>query len=129
MDFVCAGRSFHVTGGSVGAPHLWFVLTDPDPKTHKVIIVMVVTVRGHTDKTVTLQAGEHPFIKHDSQLDYANAKPMPANAILGNIKSGRWRPQPDMSRDLLDRVRRGLLESPRTPNFIVEYCKALFGGG
>jgi len=49
-----AGASFLISGGRVGKPHLWLVLTDPEPPTGKVVIAMVVTSRPHTDKTVTL---------------------------------------------------------------------------
>lgn len=42
--------------------HLWFVPTDPDPVTTRVVIVALVTQRGHTERTVTLDVGDHPFI-------------------------------------------------------------------
>jgi hypothetical protein len=126
VEFICAGRAFLVIGGPIGAPHLWFVLTDPDPQTNKVIAVMVVSERRHTDKTVALQPGDHPFITHASNLDFGGAKPVPTNEILARMKSGKWRPQPDMTPQILDLVRRGLLRSPRTVNHIVEYCRPLF---
>lgn len=37
--------------------HLWFVLPDPDPVTKKVVIVMLVTARRPTDKTLVLNPG------------------------------------------------------------------------
>lgn len=127
MEYVGAGRALLVFGGPVGAPHLWFLLTDPDLESNKVIAVMVVSERRHTDKTVTLQPGDHPFISHASNLDFGGTKLIPANEILAKMKSGRWRPQADMSSKLLEVVRSGLLRSPRTVNFIVEYCRSRFG--
>ena len=31
---------------------------------------MVRTKQSHTDKTVILKLGDHPFIKHESSADY-----------------------------------------------------------
>ena len=43
--------------------HLVFVLTDPDPVTNLVVVVTLVSEKSHTDKTVCLGPGDHPFIR------------------------------------------------------------------
>lgn len=125
MEFFRAGRAFILAGAAVGPPHLWFVLTDPDPS--KVVAVRVVTARPHTDKTVVLGAGDHPFIRHESNVDYGSATFLVVSKLQSALEAGRCHPEPDMSPDLLERVRRGLLASPRTIHAIAEYCREVFG--
>lgn len=92
-----AGRALVLRDARMGT-HLWFVLTDPDPDRNSMVLVMLVTVKPHTDRTVQLNVGDHPFVRHESAV----------------------------SADLLTRVRAGLLASARTPNDVVEYCRPMF---
>lgn len=126
MDYFCAGRAVLLTGGHFGPPHLWFILTDPDTETGQVVATMVVTNRQHTDKTVVLQAGEHPFIKHGSCVDYGGARLLKVSRLQAGLKTNQCRPEPDMSKELLARVRAGLLTSSRTVHWLTEYCKRHF---
>ncbi len=127
MDVIEAGRTLYLLAGPPRPPqHLWVVLTDPDPKTNQVVIVMIVTSREHTDKTVTLTAGSHPFIVHESNVDYRTATlalPKKLNAAIAN---GRCRLEADLSPDALAIVRAGLRVSGRTPNYIVDHCTGRF---
>jgi hypothetical protein len=126
VDLLCAGRAVILRGNPVGPPHLWFILTDPDPVNHDVVVVMVVTTRQHTDKSVILRAGDHPFIQHDSSLDYGGALRLKVNRLLAAVKNDKCELQPDMSPELLKRVRDGLLVCPRTVHHIVDYCQPRF---
>ncbi len=114
--------------GLTGDRHLWFVLTDPDPATSKVVVAMVVTARGHTDKTVTLVSGDHPFIRHESNVDYGSARMVPHDLLEGLVESGDVKLQPEMTTTLLANVRSGLLTSARTIHYISGYCRPLFSG-
>lgn len=127
MDFVAAGRTFFLWRGPPDPPeHLWIVLTNPDSTTTHVLIAMVVTARDHTDKTVTLPAGCHPFIKHDSNVDYGTATIILATKLAAVIKSKRCKLAADLPSKLLDEVRAGLRVSGRTANYVVEHCKGRF---
>ena len=77
MSFIRAGRSFTVPGPGPNQAHLWIVLTDPDPSDDKVVAVMVVSEKPHTDKTITLNVGDHPFFQRASNIDYGSAKHFP----------------------------------------------------
>jgi len=125
MELWRAGRAFTLTGHAAGPPHLWFVLTDPDPS--KVVAARVVTARPHTDKTVILAAGDHPFVRHDSSVDYGSATFLVVGKVQAAIKAGRCHLQPDMSAALLEQVRKGLLASPRTMHAVVTHCREVFG--
>ena len=107
--------------------HLWFVLTDPAPETRLVVTVALVAERGHTERTVRLQRGDHPFITHASNVDFGSAKYAPAAKLEAALASTRATLGADMSAELLARVRVGIVASSHTPNEIVAYCRAQFG--
>src|SRR2546421_8813104 len=66
-------------GGQV-TPHLWIVITQPDPQTHECAIVSVTTLRNSKDQTVILRVGDHCFIRHDSTIFYGDAMLWSASA-------------------------------------------------
>ena len=126
MELFSAGSVIILSGHPVGTPHLWFVLTDPDLDSDQIVAVMVVTARTHTDKTIVLSAGEHPFIKHDSSVDYGGAKRFQAGRLRSALRSGRCKLAENMSPALLAKVQAGLLRSSRTPHHMVDYCRERF---
>ena len=60
--------------GSGLTPHLWIIVTEPTPDTHLCVIVNVTTLRNSQDQTVTLNASDHPFIRHPSVVRYSDAR-------------------------------------------------------
>jgi hypothetical protein len=120
-----AGRALVLRDARMGT-HLWFVLTDPDPDRNSIVLVMLVTVKTHTDRTLHLDVGDHPFVRHESAVDFGTAKYVPAVRLQDGLASGRATLAEDMSADLLTRVRAGLLASARTPNDVADYCRPLF---
>lgn len=120
-----AGRALILRDARMGT-HLWFVLTDPDPDREWMVLVMLVSERPHTDRTVRLDSGDHPFIRHTSAVDFGTATYAPATKLEEALASGRATLAADMSAELLARVRTGLLASARTPNAVAANCRALF---
>lgn len=119
-----AGRALTQIGED--GKHLWFVLTDPDPVTNKVVIVMLVTARRHTDKTIVLNHGVHPFVTHESNVAFGSADFIPLSRLQSRLKSGSAVMKSDMSQELLRDVRAALLASTRTPRYIKDYCREVF---
>lgn len=117
-----AGRAIHWTEPAAG-PHLWFMLSDVDPDTAQVVLVRLVTSRSYTDKTVTLSVGDHPFVKHASNIDCGSALLLRADKVDAMLKSGVATLDADMSTNLLATARAGLLSSSHTVHFIVDYCR------
>src|ERR1035437_1558939 len=74
-------------GGAV-TPHLWIVVTQPDPQTHLCAIVSVTTLRNSKDQTVILRPGDHPFIRHDSSIFYGDAMIGDALRLESEIAAG-----------------------------------------
>ncbi|MGI8547364.1 MAG: hypothetical protein ACR2M1_08510 [Gemmatimonadaceae bacterium] len=99
------------------------MLSDVDPDTAQVLLVRLVTYRPYTDKTVTLNVGDHPSVKHASNVDYGSAVLLRADKVDAMVKSGVARFDADMSKDLLSTVRAGLFSSSHTVHLIVDYCR------
>lgn len=127
MDFLRAGRALVIRERETKV-HLWLVLTDPDPQTDKVVIVMVTTRRDHSDPTVILQPGDHPFIRHASSVEYGVAKLAPRSKLEAGMARGRATLHEDVKPALLGRVRSGLLASSRTSHELKDYCRVCFPG-
>lgn len=122
---VTAGDCLLWNAGAEGM-HLWIVITNPDQTDGKVVMVMVVSERPHTDKTLVLGAGSHPFIRRNSNLDFGGAKPFPASKIAKAIAEGNAHPQTPVSATILADVQNAVLTSSRTPHFISDYCRPTF---
>jgi hypothetical protein len=127
VNIIRAGRSLRIRDARTKT-HLWFVLTDPDPATGKVVLVMLVTERPHTERTLRLDVGDHPFVRHPSNVDFGSATYAPAAKLDGLLAQSIANLDADMSADLLRRVRYGLLASSHAPHDVVEHCRALFEG-
>ncbi|MDP2807333.1 MAG: hypothetical protein Q8O74_04250 [bacterium] len=114
--------------GSVADPyyHLFIVLTDPEPGTEQIVAVMLSTVRRTTDDTVVLQAGEHPFIKHPTAVQFSTANYYKAKRIERAYVSGICHERERITAVVLDKIRAGLLASPYTVNAIRDYCRTKF---
>lgn len=72
-------------GGPV-TPHLWIVVTQPDPQTHLCAVVSVTTLRNSKDQTIILRPGDHPFIRDCSGVG-AKARDL----LAGHSEAGAGR--------------------------------------
>lgn len=127
MSRIAAGSAFLISGPQFNpAPHLWFVLTDPEPGDSRVVAVMLVTSRVYTDKTVVLMPGDHPFVRHESNVDFGGAVLIHPGKFLQAVAQGKCHPQPDIDSNLLQRLRAGLLASSRTVHWLAAHCRERF---
>lgn len=109
--------------------HLWIVLTHTNENDES-ICVNVTTRRIHTDDTLILQRGDHPFIKQESVVHYEDARYMnmvQVEALLdGHSELFVAERMASCTHVLLDRIKDGLLRSRRTPTGIKDACKRLW---
>ena len=77
-----AGDTFRIPepGTSLDS-HLWVVISDPAVDPVRVLIVNFTTRRQDSDHACILQAGEHPFVHHETCVNYAGAKAVSAAQI------------------------------------------------
>lgn len=87
--------------GSDVIPHLWIIVTEPAPETHRCAIVSVTTLRYNKDQTVTLVPGDHPFIRHPSIVFYADAQIVDVRQLRADVLARVAEPREGCSPDLL----------------------------
>ncbi len=97
--------------------HCWVLILERlDGK--QFVGVMLVSLKPHSDKTVVLLPGEHPFVVRETSVDYGSATPMSAAKLAEWLASGRAQQRDAMPADVTARIKRGALESSRTPNHV-----------
>jgi hypothetical protein len=109
--------------GGVATPHLWIVVTQPDPQTHLCVIVSVTTLRNSKDQTIILRVGDHPFIRHDSAIFYGDAMIVDARRLDAEIAAGLVLRREICSQATLKLVQDGVLASPFTRMKVVRFCR------
>jgi hypothetical protein len=90
------------------------------------VMVALVTERAHTERTVRLAVGDHPYINHSSNVDFGTATFAPTNKLIQGIAKKAAIHHDPMSAALLAKVRAGLLQSSHTPNALKEHCRTIF---
>ena len=123
----CCGTTLLIKANPAIPPHLWVIITDPDGDPLLVVMVNMTSVRRGVDKTVLLKKGDHPFIKHNTAISYADAKITNADNLQYRINKGHFKKMAPLDKTILSRVQEGLLKSLRTPNNVLNYCKDYWG--
>ena len=98
--------------GAEETPHLWIIVTDPDPLC---VIVCLSTLRYNKDQTVVLRRGEHAFVEHDTAVLCEYAKIADSNHLERRVLDGLVLPHQKCSSQVLKLVQDGILASPNTP--------------
>ena len=107
--------------------HLWIVLEGEDEE-GQILCVNITTKREDSDSTVILQPGEHGFVKHESVVHFEDARWMPMEHVCALVD----RASPNLvcersyacTHAVMDKVKKGLLDSKRTPIGIKAFCKS-----
>lgn len=106
--------------GSSITPHLWIVITEPDPAC---IIVSLTTLRNAKDQTVILRPGDHPFIRHDTVVFFADARIVDANHLQQQVAAGAALLHQPCTQTTLSLIQAGVLASPFTPRKVQEFYR------
>ncbi len=124
MDVIRAGSLLHIVANPKS--HFWVVLTDPAGNPPSVVTVMLVTKKKFSDCTVILAPGDCSFITHDTSVNYSTAGHMRIKDLTSAKGSVRCTLRPSLSREVIELIQRGLLESPRTVHAVRDHCVPLF---
>jgi hypothetical protein len=84
-------------------PHLWIVLTTPEKGTGRCVIINLTT-SSHGTHSVTLRVGDHPFIRHDSDVNFGDSMFTTEQMIQGAVASGNAVPKDPMSPNILKTI-------------------------
>ena len=108
--------------------HLFVIILEAEDHTRNTIIVNIQTIQdGKYDKTVVLRKGDHPFIKHDSYVNYRLSQIVSLNDLEQKISDGIASIKPSMTTAVFQKICVGISKSPFTPTEVVEmYQRFLF---
>ena len=91
--------------------HLWVVLTNPRADSPDVVLVNLTSLRPDVDTTVILNRGDHPFVRHQTVINYADSRFGSIKSINEGCDRGIIKILDPVSGQLLQRIKQGLLES------------------
>ena len=87
---------------------LWMVLSDPVQNAACILIVNFTSKRADSELACVLQKGEHPFVHHETCVNYAGAKVVSTAQIEKLLEKGLLQPHAAVSQDLLARMWKAL---------------------
>ncbi|PYP91050.1 MAG: hypothetical protein DMG65_09265 [Candidatus Angelobacter sp. Gp1-AA117] len=121
------GDTFLAPKTSSAIEHLWIIVTHPD-KDGRAVCVNVTTQHSYSETTVILKKGDHPFIQHDSVINYADSQLLNIKSIQAAIaaqpRSYVCKIHEPCSPKMLEDVQNGLLKSKLVKKDIKERCIA-----
>jgi hypothetical protein len=115
-----AGDAFLLPRGAESIPHLHAVVLASDPATGECIIVNFTTKRRGTEQTLVLEAGDHPFIHHETCARFDDAGIVRLDQLNAAEAKGLVVRQPSFKPAVLKRIQDGLLKSSFTPKIVKE---------
>lgn len=110
-----AGQTILLPKPGHSTPHLWVVLLAPDPVSNETVIVNLTSQKTHSDNTVVLNPGEHPFVQHPTVVFFADARIVDAKLVAAAMQAGAFQALDNCSDAMLLKIQQGLLASSLTP--------------
>jgi hypothetical protein len=108
-------------------PHLYVVVTPPVGTPPLAVVVNLTSQRAHSDTTVILQEGDHPFLKDPTAVNYKYARLLSIEWLKKEIDAKiAWADVP-FKPDVLKRIQDGVLQSPFTPHNIKKHFARAIG--
>jgi len=131
-QWVCAkGASLLVPSGPDSKKHLFVIAMDPSKLegygNHPMVLMVGASSRKEGvahDGACELKAGDHPFITHDSFIDYRFARIESASDVERKVQAGTFIVKQACSPELLARIVRGALSSRRINREFRQILKA-----
>lgn len=128
------GTSLLIPSGPKNKKHLFVLMLDPalvdgyGSKPH-VLLACVTSVKDGVpgDDSCLLGPGDHPFIDHDSYVDYRFTRLEPVDHLQRLVLEGTFIEKESCSPELIKRIIQGALKSRRIPReFKLLLDKVLF---
>ncbi|MDH6185469.1 hypothetical protein [Polaromonas sp. CG_23.6] len=116
------GASLLIPSGPENKKHLFALMLDPVlvdgyGSKPRVLLACVTSVQHGMpgDDSCLLGPGDHPFIEHDSYVDYRFTRLEPVEHLQGRVQEGTFIAKEPCSLELIKRIIRGALKSRRIP--------------
>jgi hypothetical protein len=121
QGWVCArGACVLVPSGPDRKKHLFMLMIDPVPiegygARPMALMACTSSIKAGVlhETACEVKAGEHPFIEHDSFIDYRFTRIEPVELVEANVRSGFFVAKEPCSPELLQKIIRGALVSKR----------------
>lgn len=107
------GWSILIPSGPGEKKHLFFVLNDPGDAA-ELVLASVSSMHSRADTTCLLYPDEHPFIRHESHIDYRHCRTERTGHLERLIDCGYCERREDVSEELIERIIDGAYESRHT---------------
>jgi hypothetical protein len=101
--------------------HLFVVIAPA--RSGKYLCVNLTSKRNNSDTSCVLQPGDHPFVKHESVINYKDTREVDPAVIQNQISRGNSQPYQSVSSEVLNRIQQGGLISKRLKNKYKEYLR------
>lgn len=111
---ISLGDTFHWQSGMSAYPHFYIVMAE-DTSDGQVLVVNATTKRNTSDLSCILNPADHNYIKHDSVINYADARELDKNSLdtwINNPNDPDIKPDNPVSANVLSRI----LAGARTTN-------------
>lgn len=108
------GDTFYAKAPKSTDKHLYIIIAIRE-FTEDALFVNITTDNGNHERCCTLQRGDHPFIRHNSTVNYGDAKTSDVSKIEAAINSGLFTPDKPVSPSLLKKIQEGALRSQAFP--------------
>ena len=114
-----SGDAFIPIDDSIQYPHIYIVISDTERDSNRVLIVSVTTMRIGRDSSCLIEVGDHPFIQHQSSINYGEARIVQNDDLDWNTKLGKIEQLEPVDEAVLEKIRHGAEVSP----YISEGCR------
>jgi len=96
--------------------HLFIIITDPVDNPGEVLLVSMSTIRDDFpyDDSCILSPGDHPFVKHESYIDYGKARILTAVSLMRGEADGSLIHKGAIDEEVIVKICDGLMTSRRT---------------
>lgn len=101
------GWALLVPSGPKDKSHLFFLLNE-GADTDGAVLAPVCSIHPRADTTCLLHPGDHPFIDHESYIDYRQCRTDPFRHLGDCIQSGYFQRKEDASDELIERIAQGV---------------------
>lgn len=104
------GDTLHLDG------HLVVIISDPIKDSGRIVLAALTTRESWKDDACVLYPDDHPFITHDTCIDYANpGRWLTLSGLLAKIDSGEIAIRERMSPDVMGRIMQGASDTKHMP--------------
>ena len=85
--------------------------------------VSLTTSRQNSDQTCVLNAGDHPFVRHETVVGYSRADLQNTTKLSSGLASGQLICDDNVRPDVLVRIQQGALRSKHTKNEVKDFLR------